>query len=114
MAVETLLGTDGPASVDVGRVVVALTTGDATLVTPPAGKKVRVLEFGVGSAGTVTLTFKSATTAVAGPIPLVAGSSAGAGFSPVGCFETAAGEALVATLSGSVNVGGWLNYALVN
>lgn len=87
----------------------ASASGDNTVVAAVASKKIRVLDYVMISAGTVTARWKSgASTNKSGPMPLVANSGAAPPWCPVGKLETASGEALVLNLSGAVAVGGHL------
>lgn len=91
----------------------ASTSGNNTLVAASAGRKIRVLSVNFIAADAVNATFKSGSVAVSGAYPLTAQSGAALGYSPVGHFETVAGQALVLTLDGAVQVSGCLTYVLV-
>lgn len=85
----------------------ASASGDTTLVAAVTSKKLRVLNYTVSANGAVNVKFKSAT---AGDITALkyfdaAGAGAAAPYSPVGHFETTAGEALVINLSAAIAVG---------
>jgi hypothetical protein len=90
----------------------AAASGDNTLVALVASKKIRVLSYRLQGAGAVTFQFKSgAGTNLTGAMSTgAAGGGGGAGFSPVGHFETAAGAALVLNLGSAVQVSGHLCY----
>jgi hypothetical protein len=88
----------------------ASSSGDNAVVAAVAGKKIRVLRWGLTSNGTVSAKWRSNTTDLTGPRYLVQYASAGGAYCPVGVFETAAGEALNLNLSAAVAVGGELVY----
>ena len=91
------------------------TSGDNTLVAATAGKKIRVYNVVLISAGTTTARFESGAggTALTGQLSLIAQVGFAPGYDPNGHFETAAGELLNLELSAAVSVDGWLIYALV-
>lgn len=108
---EFLMGTNGPASIEIKRAVINL-AATGTVVAAVTGRKIRVLQAVFASAAVVTVTVKSASTALTGAMT-VDGTAAGPvvlDFSPVGWWETTAGEALVFTLGSSVQVSGNLVY----
>ena len=84
-------------------------SGDTTIVALVTGKKIRVVSLVVVSAASVVATFKSDSTSISGPLSLELGERMETS-APWGCFETAAGEALVLNLSGAVQCSGWLSY----
>jgi hypothetical protein len=88
------------------------TSGDNEIVAAVALKKIRVLSAFMISAGTVNARFESAAggTAKTGQMNLIANSGFVLPFSPIGWFETVAGEALNLELSGAVSVDGCLTY----
>jgi len=91
------------------------TSGNNSIVAASAGKKIRVLCFGFVSAGTVTARFESAAdgTALTGQMTMAVNTGFSSPFSPVGLFETVAGDALNLELSAGVSVDGFLVYQLV-
>lgn len=92
-------------------IISAASSGDNIIVAAVTSKKIRVLNYTLVSAGTVNAYWKSATAgALSGAIPLVANSGASPAYSPVGHFETTAGEALDLNLSGAIGVYGHLTY----
>lgn len=99
----------------IGRAVVsAASSGDNTLVVAAgANKKIRVKNIVLIASGTVTVTFKSGSTAVTGAMPLADQVGFAPGEAEDGHFETTANAALVLNLSGAVGVYGWLVYAVV-
>lgn len=86
--------------------------GDNTLVAAVTGKKIRVLSIVLISTGAVTVRFESGAsgTALSGQMALAANVGFSSGYSPVGHFETAAGELLNLELSGATSVDGFLTY----
>jgi len=93
-------------------------SGNTTLVTGSAGRRIVVLGYHLVAAGPVTATVKSDTTALTGPMSMVAGVPHDAAIAtwlvggPQPHLEGAGGEALVLTLSGAVQVSGHLTYTL--
>lgn len=95
--------------------IAASASGDNTLVSGVASKKIRVLSYVLMSNGTVNAKFQSSTGGdITGLLYLVANTGASSGFSPVGHFETVAGEDLQLNLSGAIAVGGHLTYIEVD
>ena len=98
----------------------ATASGDNTIVAAVGTRKIRVLNYTVASAGTVTAKWKSGSTDLSGAMPLVASSvvSAAGGShnanGPEGVLETAGGEALILNLSGAVAVGGHIRYEVLS
>lgn len=96
--------------------IAAASSGNNTLVSGVATKKIRVLAMTLIAAGTVNIYFTSSNggTVIFGgstnKINLVANTGFATGYSPVGHFETVAGEALVVNNSGAVAVSGGLTY----
>lgn len=82
------------------------------VVAAVTSKKIRVLSYQLSYSGTVNAKWQSHVTPtdLSGLLYGVAGSIVNSGFSPLGHFETIAGEALDLNLSGSVAVGGHLTY----
>lgn len=92
----------------------ASASGDTVVVAAVASKKIRVVSYMFQSAGAVDVRFRSgAATNLTGALPNAANTGAAAGFSPVGHFETVAGEALNINLSAAVAVGGHVAYVEV-
>ena len=84
--------------------------GDNTIVAAVAGKKIRVLQYALVVGAATTVIWKSGSTAISGDMSFDANSGISSPFSPVGLFETAAGEALVLNLSAANPVSGHLVY----
>jgi hypothetical protein len=96
--------------------VSASTSGASTVIAAVASKKLRVLQFWLTGNGAVNANLQShTTTATATGLVYIAAAGGGisAPFSPVGLFETVAGEALDINLSGAVAVGGGVVYVEV-
>lgn len=93
------------------RLVVNATTGTTQLVAAQTGKVIKVLQANFISAGTLTATFKTNTTAVTGDYSLVAQTPLVFNFSPIGHFETVAGDPLKITTNGTLN--GILTYQIL-
>lgn len=90
-------------------------SGDNTLVSAVAGKKIRVLAIVLISDGTVDVRFESGAggTALTGQMPLLVNT----GFSIAsawGLFETASNTLLNLELSAAINVHGWITYIEVD
>lgn len=92
------------------------TSGDNTLVSAVAGKKIRVLSLYAVAAGAVTVRFESAAggTALTGVASLAANGGIVLPFNEGGWFETNAGELLNMELGGAVQTSGSLSYIEVN
>jgi len=95
------------------------TLGDTTVVPAISGYRVRVLGYVISAAGAVSVQFKSGSTAISGPMSMVAGSnitthpSASTEQSEMGVVQTNPDEAFVINLSAAVVVGGHVNYKYV-
>lgn len=90
----------------------ASSSGDNTIVTGVTSKKIRVLAFRVNGSAAVNWKFQSSTGGdITGLFYCVSGGQGEIGaFSPVGLFQTVAGEDLQLNLSGAVAVGGYVVY----
>jgi hypothetical protein len=94
------------------------TSGDNTLVTPPAGKQIVVVQYTLIAAGAVSVRWKSgASNNLSGALPLAANSAISAdlgGNYPgrQGALATNAGQALVLNLSANVQVSGHIVYEI--
>ena len=97
-------------------VISAASSGDNTLVSAVASKKIRVLAYSFTANGTVTVRFESgaAGTALTGQMDFIVNTGISVPFSPVGHFETAANTLLNLELSGAVEVAGHLTYIEVD
>jgi len=97
---------------------VAASQTDASLVTAVAGKIIRVVLFRLhtgASATTVTFNSKPAGAGTAISETFACGANGGRadGFSPVGHFETAAGEGLTVTTGSGATTGIGVKYVVV-
>lgn len=94
-------------------------SGDNTIVSLIAGRRLRVVSYLLVTAGDVVVTWKSSVAgAISGPMSLGNTSSGqGGGAShptgPSAALQTAVGEALVLNLSDAISVGGHLTYILI-
>ncbi len=88
------------------------TSGDNTVVSAVAGKKIRVLAAFLVAAGTATVRFESGAggTALTGQMSLVANTGFVLPYNPVGWFETAAAALLNIELSAAESVDGCVVY----
>lgn len=92
----------------------AATAATHEIVAAVAGKKIRVTAVTLVCAGDVTVTWKSATTALCGAMSFASKGGFDTNRTPPNYFlETVAGEALQLTLSAGVQVSGTLNYVEV-
>jgi hypothetical protein len=99
----------------------ATSAGSNTIVPAVANKKIRVLAFTALTDANVTIEVLSNTTAISGPLPLLAsggmatsiGQLGTGGHGVFGLMETEAGQALNLNLSTAANVGGFLTYYLI-
>lgn len=93
-------------------VISASSSGNNTIVAAVTSKKIRVLGYVLVANGAVNVKFQSAAggTDKTGLLYLAANGGVASNFSPVGLFETVAGELLNLNLSGAVAVGGHLVY----
>lgn len=92
-------------------------SGDNTVVAASGNRRIRVKNYTIIAAGSVSVTWKSgASTSISGAMPLAAngGAAPSAGSAnangPDGVLETNGGDALVLNLSGAVGVYGHLSY----
>jgi hypothetical protein len=97
-------------------IIDAATSGDNTLVSAVASKKLRVLSAFMVAAGAVNARFESGAggTALTGQMNLTTNRGFVLPFNPVGWFETAANTLLNLELSGAVSVDGSLVYIEVD
>jgi hypothetical protein len=86
--------------------VIAGASGANTIVGAITGKKISVQSGHLFGAGAVWVNWLSGSTAITGPVSLNGPDGYIIPFSPVGNFETAAGEPLVLNLSAGVSFGG--------
>jgi hypothetical protein len=91
-------------------IIAEASANDNEVVAAVALKKIRVLSYVLVANAAVNAKWRSATTDKSGLLYLAANGGAASGYSPVGHFETAAGEALNLHLSGAVAVGGHVTY----
>lgn len=96
-------------------IIDAATSGDNTLVSAVASKKVRVLALFLVAAGTVNVRLESGAggTALTGQMNLVANTGFVLPFNPAGWFETAVNTLLNLELSAAISVDGALTYVEV-
>ena len=95
--------------------ITASASGVTTVVAAVASKKIRILGGFIVCTSAVSVNFQSHTTTTTktGTMPFGANGGVAIPFSPVGWFETVAGEALDINLGGAVAVGGQLVYVTV-
>lgn len=96
-------------------VVDCATSGNNTIVAAVTSKKIRVHQCLLNVAADVTIRWESAAdgTALTGQNQVKAGSGYILPFSPIGWFETTAGQLLNLELSGAVSVDGVIAYTEV-
>lgn len=90
-------------------------SGDNTIVSAVAGKKIRVLQYILvcGTATTVRWYSGAGGTALSGDMQFADNGGVSSAFSPVGLFETGVNTALVLNLSAANAVSGHLVYVEV-
>lgn len=88
-------------------------TGDQQVVAAVTGKKIRVLSYTIVSTSANAVKFRSASTDKTGAMALAANGGVSTSYSPVGHFETVAGEALNINLGSAAQISGHLTYCLV-
>lgn len=88
------------------------TATTTAIVAATTGKKIKVVSYTLVGGGATNVTWKSATTALTGAIPLIASTVVAVGGQQDGghVLETAAGEALNLTNSAAVQVSGHVSY----
>lgn len=112
VGLEGSLYENGTALTTKYAVIDHATSGDNTIVSAVASKKIRVLAGVLVAAGTVNVRFESGAggTALTGVINLVANTGFVIPYVPVGNFQTATNTLLNLELSGAVSVDGWIVY----
>jgi hypothetical protein len=76
------------------------------VVAAVSGKRIRVIAFRLHAGGTATdVTFNSASTEISEKFACAANGGRADGFSPVGHFQTVAGEALTVTTGAGATTG---------
>lgn len=88
-------------------------SGNTSLVTADATRKIRVLSYVLVAASANAVKFQSATTDLCGAMSLAANGGVAAPFNPAGHFETAANQALNINLGSALGVQGHLTYVLI-
>lgn len=86
---------------------------DFTLVAAVSGAKIRVLDYVIVVTGDITIQFQSDTagTALTGAMDVIDNSILAPGYSPIGHFETVAGELLnIHTVGAAGSIAGYLSY----
>lgn len=91
----------------------ASAAGDNLVIPGAAGKRIRVLRWGLTAKNEVEAKWRSGSADITGARLLTKYASAGGAYCPVGVFQTLPGEALNLNLSAAVAVGGELTYVLV-
>jgi len=86
------------------------TAADHPIVAAVPGHKIVVIGWFIASSGNNTLTWKSGSNAITGPMDVANNTIFNDRTSETGVFETESGEALVLTLSGSNKQAGYLSY----
>lgn len=90
--------------------------GDNTIIAAVPNKRIRILGYTVIASGIVTMTWKSGSTSISGPMAMAANGGAApatTALTPaglVGVLEGGIGEAIIINLGGAVTVGGHLVY----
>jgi hypothetical protein len=94
----------------------ASSSGDNEIVAAVTGVKIRVVSMLIMSGGDVNATFQSGAggSGLSGALPLTTNSGASCNHNPVGWFETNESESLNLSLSGAIQVSGFLAYREIN
>jgi hypothetical protein len=111
MALEYLLGSDGPTALDITRQAVSRNS-DGAVVAAVAGRKICVLAMHVTSAANSTVKFQSNTTDLTGAIGVGPTNPINWCQGDTAWLKTAAGEALNVDLSGTDLLSGLIVYYL--
>ncbi len=91
----------------------ASSNGDNTIVAATPGRQIWVLSWFLIAGGTVNATWKDdASTALTGPIPLIANTGVACQHNPASWFQTSTGNLLNLNLSAGIQVSGVLTYIL--
>jgi hypothetical protein len=93
-------------------VINTASSGDLALVAASGGNKARLYRLILVAGGITNITFKSAATALSGPIPLPANGSITLDFSGDPWFTTATNEAFNLNNSAAVQISGTAYYTL--
>ncbi len=110
MAAEYVLFTDGRAKLDLAKVKIDQAASGAVFANS-TGQRLRIYQLFLSVATTVTVTFKSGSTALTGAATVNAGVPLVLDFSPLGWFDIEAAESFTLTLGSGVQVSGNLVYA---
>lgn len=86
------------------------TATDTTVVAAPTDSKIIV--FGYTLVGANTVTWKSASTGISGPMTFTVGLTVSAGMVPV--LECVAAQALVLITADAADIGGHVVYAIIS
>ena len=101
-------------------VIDTATAGANTLVAGVTGKKIQVIQYTLNAVADNTMTFKSATNKLTGPMSLSASEviisvTAPSTYQTVNAlFETNSGESLILTLANATQVSGHYTYRFVD
>jgi hypothetical protein len=107
----TNVTTASPLTTPVQKAVyTSSSSGDNSAIAAAAGARFRVLAVSVNAVAANLITFKSATTAISGVMPLAAGVQMVLPYTEHGWFETAIGEALQINQSAASAVGAQILY----
>lgn len=110
------MGIDESNSIFVNGVLVEVkftiiqNASSGAIVSGVANKKIRVLSYVLVASDTTNLKWQSNATDLSGLFYLIGSTGVSSGYSPKGHFQTAAGETLNLSNSGSKAVGGHLSY----
>lgn len=91
-------------------------SGDTTLVNAPGGANsfIRVWGYEILGDGTTTVSLKSGSTTIVGPVPITAGGGLVKNIdSGSPAFDCAKGQSLVINQTGTAALGGSLQYSIV-
>lgn len=89
-------------------------SGNTELIAAVTGRKIRVISYVIVCNAAVNVKFQSGSTDITGLLYFAANGGAACTVEGLGCFQTAAGEALNINLSGAIAVGGHITYVVVD
>jgi len=99
-----------PVAPLLSEAIIDTNDADTVLVAGVAGKIIKVYQLFIVQADDATLTFKSASTALCGALPMLANGSVFMAYTTAPWFTTADGADFVLSQSSTVQVSGRLYY----
>lgn len=85
------------------------------LVAAVAGQRIRIYALFIVASATATIIFKNGSTALTGEMTMIAGVPYNCMEQAMGApyFECSTGNAFVGTITGTVQVSGWIQYTVM-